>query len=41
MTNAAVAALMGTPGIVNEWLPRILSRKYDSSTEAAGAKRPG
>ncbi len=31
MTNAAVAAMMGTPGIVNEWLPRILSRKYDSS----------
>jgi putative acyl-CoA dehydrogenase len=31
MTNAAVAAMMGTPSIVNEWLPRILSRKYDSS----------
>jgi putative acyl-CoA dehydrogenase len=31
MTNAAVAALMSTPGVMNEWLPRVRSRQYDSS----------
>lgn len=31
MTNAAVAAMMATPAVVNEWLPRIRSRKYDST----------
>jgi len=32
MTNAAVAALITTPRVVTEWLPRIRSRKYDSSS---------
>lgn len=32
MTNAAVAALVTTPRVANEWLPRIRSRKYDSSS---------
>ncbi len=31
MTNAAVAALSTSPGVINEWLPRIVSRQYDSS----------
>ena len=31
MTNAAVAALRVTPNLAEEWLPRIRSRKYDSS----------
>lgn len=31
MTNAAVAALISTPAVVNEWLPRVRSRSYDSS----------
>ena len=34
MTNAAVAALMTTPGVLDEWLPRIRSRKYDSSQKS-------
>ena len=30
MTNAAIAAIMGTQPVANEWLPRIQTRKYDS-----------
>ncbi len=40
MTNAAVAALAHAPGVADRWLPRIRTRKYDSSnrpvTEKAG-----
>ena len=31
MTNASVATLMAAPELLNEWLPRIRSRKYDLS----------
>lgn len=31
MTNAAVAAIMSSPAVAREWLPRIQTRKYDSS----------
>ncbi len=31
MTNASVAALMASPEILEQWLPMIRSRKYDSS----------
>lgn len=31
MTSAAVAALMSTQSVADEWLPRIVTRKYDSS----------
>ncbi len=31
MTNAAVAALRASPAILDQWLPQIRSRKYDSS----------
>lgn len=34
MTNAAVAALMGTPAVVDEWLPRLTARTYDSSQKS-------
>ncbi|MCG6858161.1 MAG: acyl-CoA dehydrogenase family protein [Salaquimonas sp.] len=33
MTNAAIAALVGTPQVADEWLPRARSRKYDSSNQ--------
>ncbi len=32
MTNAAIAALVGTKSVAEEWLPRVRSRKYDSSS---------
>jgi putative acyl-CoA dehydrogenase len=38
MTNASVAALMATPGVLHHWLPQIRSRKYDSSQRAANLK---
>ncbi len=31
MTNASVAAIRGSPSVAREWLPRIQTRKYDSS----------
>ncbi|MCP4182343.1 MAG: DNA alkylation response protein [Hyphomicrobiales bacterium] len=31
MTNASAAAIMRSPVVAKEWLPRILTRKYDSS----------
>jgi putative acyl-CoA dehydrogenase len=34
MTNASVAALVATPSLMEEWTPRIRSRKYDSSLKA-------
>lgn len=38
MTNASVAALAATPLVQREWLPKILSRKYDSSNRPAMQK---
>ncbi len=38
MTNASVAALMNSQQILNEWLPRIRTRKYDSSQRPPGRK---
>jgi putative acyl-CoA dehydrogenase len=38
MTNAAVAALMATPALLGEWLPRIRSRTYDSAHQPIGRK---
>ncbi|MFZ1813004.1 MAG: acyl-CoA dehydrogenase family protein [Rhizobiaceae bacterium] len=31
MTNASVAAMVGSKEVINEWLPKVRSRKYDSS----------
>ena len=33
MTNAAIAAILGTPSVAKEWLPRIQTRKYDSGNK--------
>jgi len=33
MTSASVAALMASPQVQKEWVPKILSRKYDSSNK--------
>ena len=38
MTNACVAALMATPAVLNQWLPQIRSRKYDSSQRPVNHK---
>lgn len=38
MTNASVAALMANPDVLNQWLPQIRSRKYDSSQRAPHLK---
>ncbi len=38
MTNASVAALMTTPDILKDWMPRIVSRDYDSSQRSPGVK---
>jgi putative acyl-CoA dehydrogenase len=39
MTNASVPTLLLQPEIASEWLPKILSRDYDSSFKPAAAKR--
>ncbi|MBO6716646.1 MAG: acyl-CoA dehydrogenase family protein [Rhizobiaceae bacterium] len=31
MTNAALAALIGTPALFRKWAPRVVTRKYDST----------
>ena len=41
MTNASVAALAHAPDLANDWLPRIRSRKYDSSQQPPSPRRPG
>ncbi|MCF6320997.1 MAG: acyl-CoA dehydrogenase family protein [Rhizobiaceae bacterium] len=33
MTNAAIAAIMRSASVANEWLPRIQTRQYDSSSK--------
>lgn len=38
MTNATVAALAHTPNLADVWLPRIRTRRYDSSQRALTAK---
>lgn len=38
MTNASLAALMSSSDLYKEWLPRIMSRKYDQSHRAAAHK---
>jgi len=38
MTNAAVAALAYAPALADHWLPRIRSRRYDSSQRPLGDK---
>jgi len=38
MTNAAVPSLLFQPDLAREWLPRILSRHYDSSFRPAAEK---
>lgn len=38
MTSASVAALMASPHVQKEWVPKILSRKYDSSNKPAMQK---
>ena len=38
MTNAAVPALLFQPDLAKEWVPRILSRKYDPTYEPAKDK---
>jgi len=39
MTNASIAALMMQPDVLNNWLPRITSRHYDSSQKSPGMKK--
>ena len=39
MTNASVAALMGSQDLLGEWLPKILSRTYDSANKAPAQKK--
>ncbi|MEM7214251.1 MAG: acyl-CoA dehydrogenase family protein [Pseudomonadota bacterium] len=38
MTNASVATLNANQGVLNEWLPKILSNKYDPSHKPADMK---
>ena len=38
MTHAAMAPLRYNPGVYNNWAPKILSRKYDSSQQPIGRK---
>ena len=38
MTNASVAAIMTTPDVLKDWMPRIVSRDYDSSQRSPGVK---
>lgn len=37
-TNASIAALIKSPSIVKEWMPLVVSRKYDSSQKAPANK---
>ena len=39
MTNASVAALMQQPDVLKNWMPRIVSRQYDSAQRSPGNKR--
>lgn len=37
-SNASIASMIKTPNIVKEWLPLVVSRKYDSSQKAPANK---
>lgn len=39
MTHASVAALMTEPDILKDWMPRIISRDYDSAQKSPGTKK--
>jgi len=39
MTNAALAALMSNPALFRAWAPRVITRKYDSSSKPAAQKQ--
>ena len=39
MTNASVATLSTNPNVLNEWLPKILSGKYDTSHKSVDKKQ--
>ncbi|MEE9314081.1 MAG: acyl-CoA dehydrogenase family protein [Rhizobiaceae bacterium] len=39
MTNASVAALMTQDDMMKDWVPRIISRDYDSSQRSPGTKK--
>ncbi len=38
MTSASVAAMLASPRVHKDWVPRVLSRKYDSSNRPAFQK---
>ncbi|WP_421859070.1 acyl-CoA dehydrogenase family protein [Oricola sp.] len=38
MTHASVAALLASPDLARSWVPRVVSRKYDSTIKAPGDK---
>lgn len=39
MTHASIAALMTEPEVLKDWMPRILSKDYDSSQKSPGTKQ--
>lgn len=39
LTSASVAALMTEPEVLKDWLPRLLTREYDSTQKSPGAKK--
>ena len=38
MTNAALAVFMTDPDLLRDWMPKIVSRQYDSSQKSPGTK---
>ncbi|MEP1207955.1 MAG: acyl-CoA dehydrogenase family protein [Rhizobiaceae bacterium] len=39
MTHASIAALMTEPNVLKDWMPRIMSKEYDSSQKSPGTKK--
>ena len=39
MTHASIAALMTEPDVLKDWIPRIMSKDYDSSQKSPGTKK--
>ncbi len=39
MTHASIAALMTEPDVLKDWMPRILTKEYDSSQKSPGTKK--
>ena len=39
MTHASIAALMTEPDVLKDWMPRIMSKEYDSSQKSPGTKK--